>query len=340
MTWSAANARARGLATHLLDRSALVHAAGAGSWAATLARLLERGYPLPAPGTYLSPEEFDRATVDLQAARMRLLGRWLGTRRHALASLYEDEERRTLRVLLRGAAAGASPAARIRGLTPTPGLPQPAIQRLAQAESPALLAEALVRMGHPAGRALAQAVGPASETALPSLWRLEFALSRTFALRATRAARRGGRWIRRLVALLIDIENAGALLTAPDWGAGIGPDDVCLPGGKVLDRRRFGALATLPDRSGLTPALEQAFAETPVAPVFRLGGAGAFEARTLSGLIVWLRREARQDPLGPGVVLWVIQRIRAEARDLRFLSAAIQLGMPPALVTESLVTPA
>ena len=64
MTWSAANARARGLATHLLDRSALVHAAGAGSWAATLTRLEERGYTLPDPAAHVSPEEFDRATVE------------------------------------------------------------------------------------------------------------------------------------------------------------------------------------------------------------------------------------------------------------------------------------
>lgn len=339
MTWGAPNARARGLATHLLDRSALVQAAGAGSWTATLRRLVEQGYVLPTAGAQLSPEEFDRATGELQLARMRLLGRWLGRRRKALAILYEDEERRTLRALLRGAAEGASPAARLRGLTPTPGLPQRAIERLARAESPALLADALVRMGHPAGRALAQAAGHSSESALPGLWRLESALSRTFALRATRAARRGGWKVRRFVALLIDIENAGTLLMAQDWGAEVGPDDVFLPGGKILDRRRFGALATLPDRSGVFPALEQAFADTPVASVF-LGGAGGFEARALSALLVWLRGEARRDPLGPGVVLWVIQRIRAEARDLRFLSAAIQLGMPPALVTESLVTPA
>ena len=339
MTWGAANARARGLATHLLDRSALVDAAAAGSWAAMLARLVERGYAWQAPGADLSPEEFDRATVERQAARMRLLGRWLGTRRQALAILYEDEERRALRILLRGAAQGASPAARMRGLMPTPGLPQRAIERLAEAESPALLTDALVQMGHPAGRALAQAGGPAGESGVPSLWRLESALSRTFALRATRAARRAGRDVRRFVGLLIDIENAGTLLMAEDWGAGVAPDDVFLPGGKVLDRRRFEALASLPDRSGLLPALERTFAATPVASLL-LGGAGGYEGRALSALLVWLRGEARRDPLGPAVVLWVMQRIRAEARDLRLLSAARELGMPAARAAELLVTPA
>jgi vacuolar-type H+-ATPase subunit C/Vma6 len=339
MTWGAANARARGLATHLLDRPALMHAAGAGSWDGTIRRLVERGYVLPDAGAELSPEEFDRATGEVQLARLRLLGGWLGRQREALAILFEDEERRTLRALLRGAAEGASPAARLRGLSPTPGLPRRAIERLARAESPALLAEALVRMGHPAGRALAQAARHTSEAAPPGLWRLETALSQTFALRATRAARRGGREVRRFVALLIDLENAGSLLLARDWGSEIGPDEVFLPGGTVLDRKRFAALATRPDQAGVSLGLEQTFAHTPLARIFGVEGTRDFDARASSALLEWLRHESRRNPLGPGVVLWVLQRIRAEARDLRFLSAAVQLGMPPARMTESLVTP-
>jgi hypothetical protein len=340
MNWGAANARARGLSTHLLDRAALMHAAGAGSWPATIRRLVERGYALPNVGAELSPEEFDRATGEVHLARLRLLERWLGGRREALAILFEDEERRTLRALLRGAAEGASPEARLRGLSPTPGLPRQAIERLAWAESPALLAEALVRMGHPAGRALAQAARHTPEAALPGLWRLETALSQTFALRATRAARRGGKEFRRFAALLIDLENAGSLLLARDWGPEIGPDEVFLPGGAVLDRMRFAALAAIPDQSGVSLGLEQAFAHTPFARIFGLEGTRDFDARASSALLEWLRREARRNPLGPGVVLWVLQRIRAEARDLRFLSAAVQLGMPPARMAESLVTPA
>jgi vacuolar-type H+-ATPase subunit C/Vma6 len=340
MSWGAANARARGLATHLLDRPALIHAAGAGSWAATIRRLVEQGYALPDAGAELSPEEFDRATGEVQLARLRLLGRWLGGQREALAILYEDEERRILRALLRGAAEGPSPEARLRGLSPTPGLSRRAMERLARVESPALLAEALVRMGHPAGRALAQAARHSSEAAPPGLWRLETALSQTFALRATRAARRGGKEVRGFVGLLIDLENAGSLLLARDWGPEIGPDEVFLPGGTVLDRKRFAALAALPDQAGVSVALEQAFAHTPLARVFRVEGSRDFDARASSALLEWLRHESRRNPLGPGVVLWVLQRIRAEARDLRFLSAAVQLGMPPARMAESLVTPA
>jgi vacuolar-type H+-ATPase subunit C/Vma6 len=339
VTWGAANARARGLATHLLDRPALMHAAGAGSWAAAIRPLVERGYALPDAGAELSPEEFDRATGEVQLARLRLLGRWLGKQGEVLAILFEDESRRTLRALLRGAAQGASPEARLRGLSPTPGLPRRTIDRLARAESPALLAEALVRMGHPGGRALAQAARHTPEATLPGLWRLETALSRTFALRATRAARHGGKEVRRFVALLIDLENAGSLLLARDWGAEIGPDEVFLPGGTVLDRTRFAALAAIPDPAGISAALEQAFAHTPLARIFGAESTRDFDARAASALLEWLRHEARRNPLGPGVVLWVLQRIRAEARDLRFLSAAVQLGMPPARMGESLVTP-
>ena len=65
-----------------------------------------------------------------------------------------------------------------------------------------------------------------------------------------------------------------------------------------------------------------------------------FEARALGALLAWQRREGRRDPLGPGVVLEVIERMRAEAHDVRLVSSATDLGAPPGMVAAALVTPA
>lgn len=338
MPWSGANARARGLATHLLDRESLLLAAGAGSWQAAARALVERGYPLHESGAQLTPQEFDRATGRVLADRLALLGRWLGPRRAALAVLYEEAEYRALRRLLRGAAQGASPGARLRGTTPTPGLPERALELLARAESPAHLAESLIRLGHPAGRALKVA---GAGTKASELWRLEGALARVFALRATRAARHAGRAVRRFAAMLIDLENAEALLLLGEWGSGVSADEVFLSGGLVLDRARFARAATLGGHDPVAAALTDWFALTPLGEVFgEAPGPGSFEARALGALLAWQRREGRRDPLGPAVVLEVIERMRAEAHDVRLVSSAADLGAPRGVVAAALVTPA
>lgn len=335
MPWGAANARARGLATHLLERDSLVLAAEAGSWQAAVRTLAERGYPVSDPGVRLSPQEFDRATGRVLADRFALLDRWLGPQRAALAVLGEEAEYRTVRRLLRGAAQGAPPAARLRGIVPTPALSERALDLLARAESPAQLTQALLRLGHPAGRALR--VAGAETTG--KLWQLEAALARLFALRATRAARPAGRVVRRFAALLIDLENAAALLLLGEWGPELSADAVFIPGGGVLDRARFGAAAAL-GADGAAAALAGWFAATPLAELFAEPRESRdFEGRALGALLKWLRREGRRDPLGPGVVLEVLERMRAEAHDVRLVARAVELGAPAGLVAAALVTP-
>jgi vacuolar-type H+-ATPase subunit C/Vma6 len=321
----------------LLDRESLLLAAEAGSWPAAARTLMERGYPIHESGAQVTPQEFDRVTGRVLAERLALLGRWLGPRRTVLAVLGEEAEYRALRRLLRGAAQGASPGARLRGATPTRGLPERALELLARAESPAHLATSLIRLGHPAGRAL-EAAG--ARTKAPELWRLEGALARVFALRAIRATRHAGRAVRRFAAALIDLLNAEALLLAREWGAEVSADDVFLAGGLVLDRARFAMAATL-DVERVEAALADWFAGTPLGEVFgETSGSRSFEARALGALLAWQRREGRRDPLGPGVVLEVIERMRAEAHDVRLVSGAADLGAPPGVVAAALVTPA
>jgi vacuolar-type H+-ATPase subunit C/Vma6 len=337
MDWGAVNARARGIATHLLDRESLLLAAGADSWDAATRTLVERGYPAEAGEARLTPEEFDRATGQVLANRLGMLARWLGPRGRGLAILSEEAEFRTLRRLLRGAAQGISPGARLRGAIPTAGLSEGALDRLSRAESPARLADELLRLGHPAGRALQSAGAGLRGSAL---WRLEGALARLYAERLARAARHAGRAVRRFAAILVDLLNAEALLLRVEWGPGVSPEEVFLPGGLVLDRARFTAAAAL-EPAGIRAALAKWFAGSPLGESFgEATPARSFEARALGALLAWQRREGRRDPLGPGVVLEVITRMRAEAHDVRLVSGALELGAPPGAVAAGLVTPA
>jgi len=183
MRWDDVNARARGLATHLLDRGTLAGLAAAPGWPAFISRVSSLGYSLSG-AAMADPAAFDRAVSLVASRRLNLLGRWLSTRGAVLAVVLEDEERRTVRALLRGAAQGASPGARLRAVMPTPQLPVSRLERLAHASSVPELVEDLVRSGHPAGRALQDVLRHAK---VPNLQALEWALARLFSERSTRS---------------------------------------------------------------------------------------------------------------------------------------------------------
>jgi vacuolar-type H+-ATPase subunit C/Vma6 len=340
VSWAPANARARGLATHLLGRSTLLAAAEAGSWAAAARVLRAHGFPVSEQDG-LTPTEFDRASGRVVADRLALLGRWLGRRRAALAVIYEEQERRTLRRMLRGAAQGGSPGVRLQGVNPTPGLPERALVRLARAESPPRLAQELIRLGHPAGRVLQVSRPAAKENELPALWQMEGALGRLFATRVTRAVRRAGPLVRAFARLLIDLENTWALLAASEWGSELSPDLIFLEGGAALDHLAFAELAAIRDRGRLDAALARHFRSTPFDRL--LGGSEAdprLESRALALLVEWLRQEGRRFPLGPAVVLSIMLRIQAEVHDVRLVLGLVTLGAPRSAVETALVTAA
>jgi len=326
MRWDEVNARARGLATHLLDRQALAGLAAARDWADLLGRLAGLGYPLEvAGGGALDPTGFDRAVTLATAARLDLLGRWLGSRRAVLAVVLEEEERSSLRALLRGAAQGASPGARLRMVLPTPGLPRKTLERLAHAASVPELVRQLAKCGHPAGRALRVVLDEAPE---PGLRSMEWALTRLFTERARRAAESGGPVLRRYVAELVDQENLWTvLLGAPADAPGAAPE--FLEGGSRLTKAEFVRLRAERDREACLTSLERSLRGTALgmalAPPVELP---ALPARAAAARVRWLRGVARRDPLGPAVVLGVLERMRAEARILRGMAWGIAFGAP------------
>lgn len=326
MRWDDVNARARGLATHLLNEQELHRVADAHSWDELVRALRDAGYPLGSAAP-AGLEQLDTLVGEVTARRYALLGRWLDHRRSVLALVYEVEERDALRALLRGAVQGVSAARRIQGLTPTPELPRAALEDLAQAASPADLARLLLRHGHPAGRALDAAV---TDPHPPGLLGLEMALARTFAARATRAARRGGRILRAFAAWIVDLENAWALLQAPEWGPDVEAADLFLPGGRALPMERFSELSRAGVVDAIHEGLANAFAGSPFRRLFVAESAGEnrFERRALGAQIDWCRAMARLQPLGPPVVLGVLLRIRAEATDIRAAAWSAALLAP------------
>jgi vacuolar-type H+-ATPase subunit C/Vma6 len=340
--WDDVNARARGLATHLLRRADLLRAAAAGGWLAAARALLGRGYPADPTSAIASPDDFDREVGRVAARRLGILARWLAARRPALAVVYGDEERRSIRALLRGAVQGSAPEARLRGLLPTAGLSERALGLLSRADSPAGLVHALLRLGHPAGRALEAAAphGSAASGGWLGLLRMEVALSRLFAARATRAARRGGRLVRRFAAALIDLENLWTLDGLGDWSADVAPADLFLPGGEIVSRARFVELASVPGPARRRAELKVALRRTAFARLFEPDNRLGSEGRALAAMIAWLRSEARREPLGPAVLLEVVERIRAEAHDVRAAVGGAQLAAPLGTIEALLVTAA
>lgn len=337
MRWDDVNARARGLATHLLPPAELRRLAEARAWEEFVHRLAQAGYPVLEAGRLpAGVDEFARLTGDVAADRFRVLARWLGPRRETLAVLYEDEERRTLRVLLRGAVEGASAGARLRAALPTPNLPPRVLERLAHADSPADLARRLVSLGHPAGRVLQAELDSGRELGLLGL---EAALGRLFATRATRAVRRAGGLLREFARLLIDLENAWSLLLRGNWGSEPDAEALFLAGGRWLSRDHFERLAA-GDPEAVAQGLTSTFTASPVAGAFSEAAVDPvrIESRTTRATIAWLGTLARHDPLSPAVLLHVLLRIQAERRDLRAVAAGLSLGAPPAVVLSHLVS--
>jgi len=121
------NTRARGLRTHLLPASDLERLARATSLFVLQRELSGLGYlRSDTPATAMSLEKAIRRHA---AAQMTILERWCtDDRRTILAVIFEDEDRRSIQAILRGAQQGTATEARMAGLVPTRSLPERALR--------------------------------------------------------------------------------------------------------------------------------------------------------------------------------------------------------------------
>lgn len=333
--WEDLDARARGLGTHLLGRQKLEELAQAADLA-ELAVDLERAGYTPGPAARGSPAALEAAVRRGAAARLRVLIRWAGERVRLLAALFEDEDRRSLRALLRGAVAGAPPESRLAGLLPTPELPERALRELARQPTPAAVADLLTAWGNPYGPPLREEASRPH----PDLFHLESLLGREYAGRAVAASREGGRELSLFVREGIDLENAASALLLAGAGADVDPASCFLPGGRLLSVEPFLAAATAGDRREAARRLAHAFRRTPYAEVFRRRHpeTGSLEAGLLAARLRKQAEAARRRPLGPAPLLAYLLRLRAEVMDLRRLLWGVALGAPRERLIEELVT--
>ena len=324
--WEDVATRARGLATHLLGPAQLEALASVPDWRALADAFRPLGSPLSEDAA-ATPALLELAVRRTAAARLRTLARWAGDRTAFLAIIFEDEDRRSLRALLRGAVHGAPPEERLAGLIPTPTLPERALAELARLPTPRAVTTLLTAWGSAYGSALAVAAAATH----PDLLSLEYQLNRTFAARALRGARAARSSVLiEFVRETIDLENACTALVL----AGAEPDSPAKPA-FVDGGRRLSYAAFLDAVSAREPAeagrrLAASFAPGPIATTFERS---AREPAALEELLLRERRaslheRARRDPAGPATVLRYVLDLRAQVLALRRIIWGVALDAP------------
>ncbi len=330
--WEDLDARARGLATHLLSRAELDALGRLPDVAALAEALRRRDYPVEEGEVSAAPVEL--AVRRMAATRLRLMARWCGSRTGVLAVVFEDEDRRSLRALLRGTMQRVPADVRLAGLVPTPELPERALRELAQQPTPAALATLLAVWRNPYGAALARAAAAAQ----PDLFTMEILVNRTFAARAARAARGTG-LLERYVRETIDVENAYAALALAGAEKDVTPKDAFLSGGARISIVEFETAAAAGESRTAAQRLAAAFAGTALGPPFARWNddPAALERAVFRSRIRELVRTMRTEPLGPAPVLAYLLRLRAEVVDLQGIIWGISLGAPEVALARDLV---
>lgn len=301
-------ARARGLATTVASADALAaidRARDAGELAAALARA---GLYISGPP---SADAIDRAAAGRVAHDLAVLARWSD----AIAPLELDEDRRSLRVLVRGLASGAPTTSRLAATIPTVRLPAHELAALAELPTIEQLAPALARLHHPLASALGGARSPVDPLAL------ELRLMRRFA----ELARSRDHALRTYLAQQIDAENTGAALLLAARGTGIDVDRAFVPGGSRIDRSRFAA-ASASAIDAARARLAAALTGTPLAAALFQPAPAALEDAALAWQLETQARLRRTDPLGLAPAIHAVLLRRDEARHLRRAAWRVSMG--------------
>ena len=331
------DARAAGLRTKLVRRSELDALAGAPS-VATFARELEQTRrlvdPIERPVTVATVEAAVRHTA---ARHLRVLSTWAGPG-SALDVFYADQDRRSLRALMRGALQGAPSDDRLAGLLPTPRLPEGALTTLARQPTPSRVVAQLVLLRHPDASSLSALT---AASARPRLLDLERVLARGFAGRSLAAARAADRNLRGIVRARIDVGNVQMALAFAAGPHDVEAASLFTEGGAAVTRAAFiqACAATTAVEAGLR--LERALQGKPLAALLRsaAGDPARVEVLALHHELVEQRRIARLEPLGSAPLVLFLLRLQAQSADLRRLAWGAALGAPADLVRAELVTP-
>jgi len=328
-----ANARARGLATHLLRRDELEPLAGldARALGAALART-GRLEPIAEPESAATIEAAARKTA---ALHLGTLARWAAGA--ALEVAHAEHDRRATRALLRGAIAGTPSERRLAGLVPTPHLPERALVAIAREPTASRVAAHLVVLAYPgAPELLALAT-----RAHPVPFELDLALLHALAARLAAAAHAGDANLREIVAARLDAINAVTALTHAGGPRDAKADVSWVDGGARLARDDFERASSEPARAASAGELARALGRSPLAAAMRASGGdpARFGRAAEAALLDGQRRRARLEPLSSAPVVWFLARLDAQCADVRRLAWGAALGAPAATIRAELATP-
>ena len=302
-------ARARGLGARLVSEGALVeieHCSDRGSLAIALghAGLAEDPSVDAIEATTRARTEQDLAT----------LYRWARSHRAPMMLLELDEDRRTLRMLVRGLSAGVGSARRRSGCVATSLLPPRQLTALSEAISIAEISDLLE--GHPLHDAFA-------DHARLDVLAVEAALTRTFARRARALA--DDIAMTTYLAQLIDGENAESALLLAARGRYLDVREMFVAGGTHLAIEQFERAATASLEEART-ILAAAFAGTPLARAVVTSSPSAVEEAIITWQLATQKKLRRTEPHGLASVLYLVLRRREEVIRLRRVAWRFALG--------------
>ncbi len=328
--WGDLVVRARGLSSHLLlpaQLASLSEKASLGAFAAQLASM--QVCPAAPAGDPLDEHGIELALRRRASDQLGLLARWAGERIDLLAPIFDDEDRRTLRALLRGAVGGVPPEIRLRALIATPALPLRALEQLAHAGDISTIAACLRTWRHP----FATALESEARKQHPDLLQLEISLARTFAERGVKA---GGvdAAMALHVARTIDLSNLMSALVLASAPSELSPDAIFLDGGSLLTRADLLFAETSRSSDSLAARLAVRVRGTPLAAALSPGERSVADA-ALDAQLLELRRFSVRAPLGLAPVILFALRLRAELRALLRILWRLALGIPPTSIARS-----
>jgi vacuolar-type H+-ATPase subunit C/Vma6 len=320
-------ARARGLAARLYTREELISLARSTNLDVFATQLRATGRTIGA-FEHATPMELDRAVRRGAAGVLATLEGWAGERKAALQVIFDEDDRRNLRALIRGCFAGAASESRLRGLVPTTSLPERALGELAGANRIAELAARLTLWRHP----YAEAFEAEARKNQPSLLDIEVALDRLAFRRALAGAKTADAHLTAHVRRSIDLTNAWSALLAGE------PDAPFFEGGALLTRTIHQRVHKAKNRLDAIAVLASAFAPSPLRHVFTPANAARLEETALRTMERDEHRAILLDPLGSAPVLWLALRLRTVSADLTRIIWAIALQAPSDRLIEELIT--
>lgn len=328
------NARARGLGTRLLSQEELSRLTRARSLFSLQREM--RGLGLVGTEAPATPGALEAAIRGRAAHLMAILSRWCNDgRRPVFAVILEDEERRAIQMILRGADQGAAAEARMSGIVPTANLSERALGALAAQPTMADVVRMLVLWDHPFGRAL---IG-VTAGARPSLFETEIELQRAFAERASLRARQGGPELVAYVEQLVDLTNLWtALLHFPERAPELA-QVMFIEGGRAIDRPLFDDLCNAERLEHAQDLAARTFRGSPIGTALT-GDArplSSLESAVLEAQIAEQKRHARTRPQSAAPLIAFSLQLRAEVLNLRRIIWGVALEAPAPLVQSEMV---